>query len=71
MCNCKKELEEKIKEKHGTDGSISIELFSGKTYSDLWYDEEYKYRGKAKTRRKSLSIIHSYCPFCGEKYPDK
>jgi hypothetical protein len=69
MCNCIKEVEQKMKEINYPDAeSVSfdnIELFSGRIYSTI----SIKRPGKKKLER--VNIIHSFCPICGEKYPEK
>ena len=64
MCNCIQELNKKLSEKMGVEGEIvNRELFSGRIYSTF----EYK-QGK---KNKSISILHTYCPICGQKYDDE
>lgn len=64
MCDCKKLVSDRI---HGLvpeadHVSIEHEMLSGKTYSTA-----YCYiPGKKKPSEKM--ILHSFCPFCGEKY---
>lgn len=64
MCDCIQELNKKLSEQMGVEGGIvNVLLFSKKTFSTFGYEQ-----GK---RNKSLTILHSYCPFCGEKYYGK
>lgn len=64
MCNCIAEIEKVMEDKHGRKGEVAVEVLSGKSYSDFAYEEIY--RGKKRT--KKTCILHSFCPFCGEKY---
>lgn len=64
MCNCIKEIEQKIAENYGYEGFIVSEIISGRTYSELVYKEPFGRR----TRQKSIKILHDYCPFCGKQY---
>lgn len=86
MCNCAPEVEAKAKEKIATqlpDGaqSLTVELqgmamILGKTLetkNKLNLHVEYqasKRGGGFKTVKQDLSMIGSYCMFCGEKYPE-
>ncbi len=64
MCNCIIMTEAMILGKHGMDGQIvNVELLSGRTYSTFQYKD-----GK---KNKTQMILHSYCPFCGQKYQKK
>ena len=64
MCNCVKEVEEKLSNKLGKQGKIvNIELMSNRTYSTFKYQD-----GK---RNKEMLILHSYCPHCGKKYEEE
>jgi len=61
VCNCKEITEATISEKAGIEGKIvDFEFFSGKTFSRFEY--------KDGRRSKTLMILHTYCPFCGQKY---
>ena len=65
MCNCRNELENKIKEKLSVNnGMIDFELLSSRTYSTFEYRD-----GKNKTKKQH--ILHSHCPFCGNPYEVK
>jgi hypothetical protein len=67
MCDCRTKIQAGIKEKHGIDGRLAFELMSGKTYTDLYYK---KPNSRGKEVERTMSVLHSYCPFCGEKYAD-
>jgi len=61
MCNCRKELDEKISKLLETEGQIvNFDLISGQTYSGFEY--------KVGKRTKKQLLVHTYCPFCGKKY---
>ena len=65
MCNCVEKINGKVKEKLNVDnGSVLVEMFSGKTYSEFQFINE-------KGKNKSQLILHSHCPFCGEPYEKK
>ena len=66
-CDCIKEVEQKLKEQISSTGKghiAEIELTSGRTYST------YKYRKEVGKRLfdRSAIVVHSHCPFRGEKY---
>lgn len=64
MCNCIQELNKKLSERMGAEGEIAnVELCSKRIYSTFEYRQ-----GK---RNKSISILHTYCPICGQKYDDE
>lgn len=61
MCNCRKITDARLVEMLGKEGHIvDYEMLSGRTYSTFQYKD-----GK---RNKTQLILHSYCPFCGQKY---
>lgn len=61
MCDCRKTTEQMIAERLGLEGQIvDFEILSGRTYSTFQYKE-----GK---KTKTQMVLHSYCPFCGQKY---
>ena len=68
MCECKKIVTEKMKELLKVeDGLLECELLSGKTYSNFRYGKRNNQGNLTKTK----PILHSYCPFCGEKYEEE
>lgn len=69
QCDCLKKLNKQLNASKGTKGGsiVEFDLISGKTLSDFVFHEE---RGKNITR-KIVSVIHRFCPFCGEKYKDE
>lgn len=68
MCNCREQIVERLANERGLKNpSIDFELLSGKTYSTVIYTETV--RGKEK--EKTISLLHGYCPWCGEKYADR
>lgn len=61
MCNCRKITNARLVEMLGKEGEIvDFEILSERTYSTFQYKE-----GK---RNKTQLVLHSYCPFCGQKY---
>lgn len=87
MCDCIKQLNEKILEKMQEDNKNNGVIEEGelqnmglsfgkpggwRTYQPF----EYKMTNKkvngtlGVTRKHTISIYHSYCPFCGEKIPN-
>lgn len=61
MCNCRKMTDARLVEMLGKEGQIiDFELLSERTFSTFQYKD-----GK---KSKSQLILHSYCPFCGQKY---
>ena len=69
MCNCNKEMCDKIKAKlypeaeHVSDQSR--ELLSGRTYS------EFEITLPERKKPEIINVLHSYCPHCGERYEAK
>jgi len=64
VCNCRKITNARTVELLGKEGEIvDFELLSGRTYSTFKYKD-----GK---RNKAQLILHSYCPFCGQKYEEE
>lgn len=73
MCNCIQETEKKTTEllikKNPDKQVLNVELveigfsFKGsQTYNTIKYT--------LNNKKKSINIYHTYCPFCGEKYPE-
>ncbi len=81
MCNCMKEIEDRVKEKYSlklpginsvgfANKSIILEGTVQGTVLAQPIHVEYMVIGKfgrQRTRTKTLNMIPSYCPFCGEK----
>ena len=69
MCKCIEQTVEQLKVVMYPDAeNISFanqELISGKLFSSV----EAQLPGKKKPQ--IVQLLHSYCPMCGEKYPDK
>jgi hypothetical protein len=73
MCNCIKEIEDKmvgrdhkgkkIKEAQLISAAIMFGDFKTRTVSEM----ELTLEGQKKIAKQN--IIHSYCPFCGKEYP--
>lgn len=84
MCNCIAKAEEAamvhLKEKSGENMVESGHLlhvgysFGKVSYRATYNEFEYQFTPKkkdgtfGKTIKKQLSIYHSHCPYCGEKY---
>lgn len=65
MCNCIQEIQDKVRERIAPEServSIDHEMLSGKTYSTAFC----YIPGKKKPTEKM--VLHSLCPFCGERY---
>lgn len=64
MCNCIAELEAKFKDNYPDVTSITTqhEILSGKSYMPV----ELEIQGKKKP--KTVNVIFSHCPMCGERY---
>lgn len=65
MCNCMQTVQEKIRERVMPEAervSIDHEMLSGRTYSTAYCTIP------GKKKRVEKLILHSFCPFCGEKY---
>lgn len=78
MCNCINEIQEKAKagiEKNNPDYSVNY-LIINATMSDrpavgvtAYYSAEQKQKnGKTKHIEKSINLIATHCPFCGQSY---
>lgn len=67
MCNCEREINEKFKERYPGATYIAgqYEMFSGRSYSTVTIH--------VPNKKKPIEqlLLNSYCPHCGEKYPDK
>ncbi len=83
MCNCISEIEKKalykLKEDKAQFGNVTEAAFKHKAFSfksgnDVIYNDiEYIMTNKKKdgstgaTKKYTISMYHSYCPFCGEE----
>lgn len=83
MCNCIKDIETKAFEKLKNDKSkfgvvnsaefitVGFDLMNGgvRLYNDITYEMTNKKKDGSvgSTRNYSISVYHTYCPFCGEK----
>lgn len=63
MCNCRNEVDEKVKEVMKIDNGYitNFDLMSGREFGTFEYTNE-------KGKRKKQLILYSHCPHCGEKY---
>ena len=62
MCDCIKNVSEKLKE-HNTALKLPLLLDGG---PDRVLIETQK--ADSKNRKKPMNLFASFCPFCGEKY---
>jgi hypothetical protein len=66
MCNCKKEICDRIRNNIHPDADFvsytDSEILSGKTFSHI----EVTLPGKKKPI--TVNVLHSFCPHCGEPY---
>ena len=68
MCDCIKQMREKLKQAmpDATDIIMPVELLSGRVY--IKATKICKLQGKQRKQRKEqISILLSKCPWCGEK----
>jgi hypothetical protein len=63
MCDCIKQIEERLSEQV-REPRVDRDIISGKTMSIVYYTETIK----GKEKRRQEYITHNYCPWCGEKY---
>lgn len=64
VCNCKEEINDRLKEKFGEEVFLhGYDLLSGKSGTPFEHKE-----GKRKT---TSYVFHTYCPFCGKKYDEE
>ena len=78
MCTCVKDLEEKAHESFRATsrfkkpvirvqmGGISFPLVDGKLLMRTTNELQVTLEGQKKV--ETVSMMHSYCPFCGTKY---
>lgn len=65
MCNCMREMEQKLIEKMGCDDADGpVELLSGRAYIT------FTARNNGK-KDKEIPVMLSKCPFCGKEYETK
>lgn len=82
MCTCKEDLEAKLlaqyisaepkADGHGVELKgytfVMGEKISIKGKMDIQYSASFVVRGERKQRKKTGTMIFTYCPFCGQKY---
>lgn len=62
MCNCMKEMEQKLVDKLGCDEAYApVELLSGRVYL------KFTVRRNGK-KDKEVPVMLSKCPICGKEY---
>lgn len=65
-CNCVKRINEKLAEQNlALDATFILE--PEKPYSVLSVSTHFKDLSKKRRGQKPVSIIVTYCPFCGKK----
>ena len=66
MCSCveenKKKLEKLVGAEEGSVSCNSLEILSGRTFS------EYAYRKPGEKKIRNVPVLHSFCPTCGQPY---
>lgn len=67
MCNCKQTVAEKLNEGQpdGFRVSLPVELLSGRIYLSCI---QRGVTSKGKSMEKTMPLLLSKCPFCGEVY---
>lgn len=63
MCNCRAEIEKVLSQKY-TNPIIDYSILTVETNTVVTYTQLV--RGKPK--EKTITIGHTHCPFCGERY---
>ena len=66
MCKCIEQVNETLKE-HNCAVVSSIHLFNPKKPSMVYLQTAILVK---KRGAKPIQLMASFCPFCGEKYPD-
>lgn len=69
MCNCMERVNEKLKERN-TKLSVSFCLSRDLSEMDAMPMIQVE-KVDRKLRTKPISVIPTFCPFCGVKYPRK
>lgn len=74
MCDCIKKITESLQEKYPGTAVGAMFLFDRETgksrVTAAITMEDGPSQGRGKPRIKPPAIIPTYCPFCGQKYPD-
>lgn len=71
MCNCVKEVRDRLKQAipDASDIIMPIELLTGRVY--LTATKVCEPKGQQRKERKTdVPLLLSKCPWCGEKYPE-
>lgn len=73
MCECIKKWEEKMigfvkNGKKATKGTFLSAAFVGTNFS-LQTTSEMELEIPGQKKKIIQNLLHTYCPFCGEKYP--
>ena len=81
MCKCIEEYRELITSQYDAK-SVSILGYGliiprdgrkayNATHTDVEVNTEYQTKaGKIRYKKEIVSLLHTYCPFCGKKYND-
>lgn len=85
MCNCKEDLEAKLLAQyisaepkardHGAELKgytfVMGEKITVKGKMDIEYSASFTVKGEFKKRKRTGTMIFTYCPFCGKKYDEE
>ena len=73
-CKCTEELITKIKAKNNIGENAFVyfrdqNIFNGSLMNAVIIEETVTTKsGKKRTKNSNVSVVHSYCPFCGKAY---
>lgn len=73
MCNCIKDTN-KVLEERGLNTRLDIPIMFNRGNGNLGSSPQVLIKTKkadTTKREKPIKLFASYCPFCGEKYPDQ
>lgn len=63
MCTCTKDIDDNL-----ADQAVCTDMLSGRVMIDLIRTDKWVTENR---RNKAKAIFAVFCPFCGEKYPEK
>ena len=66
MCNCIKITNDGLREKYNSYVNTTISLTGGPQMVVLATEKD-----DTTKRGKPITLVATYCPFCGEKYPEE